>query len=233
MAVSNELLEYQNVDAKLLEIERELAGSDERKKFVQAKKFIEAAAEKLEAQDRRAEGLLSARDALSARCEEMAKAISEYSELDDMAEDDGAIAFYKRSAQSLMEQLRAIKGEIAKLTADIQAAVDDYKKLKEQTIAMQKQGKEYQEKYTKLKGERAAEVKAIAARLNKLAENIPADILEKYQTKRKERIFPILVALKADNRCACGMELSLAEQGKLSGGKVIECEHCRRFIYKS
>ncbi len=49
MAVSKELLEYQKVDAELRKIEQEIAGSDERKKYVQAKKFMETAAEKLEA----------------------------------------------------------------------------------------------------------------------------------------------------------------------------------------
>ena len=230
MSNLHELLKYQEVDKELRKIEQEIASSDERKKFVQAKKFIEAAREKLEAQDRRAADLKHTRDELAARVEDVNKSLAEYSDLEDLSEDDSAVSFYKKNAMALADKLRTVKGELQKLVSDIESATDEYKKLKEQTIVMQKQYKEYNEKLKDLKGTRGAELNEINKKLAEIAKNIPADILAKYDAKRKERVFPVLVPLTPTG-CICGMEFSLAQKNKLSGGNVIECEHCRRLVY--
>lgn len=232
MSVLSELLEYQKVDGELRKIEQEISASEERKKYMQAKKFMESAREKLEAQDKRAVELKALRDSLVLRMAETEKAIEEYSDLDEMLEGGGDISFYKKNAQTLLDKLRAVKAELNKLVSDITAATEEYKKFKDQTIAMQKQYKEYKEKYENVKNERAQEVAAITKKLNALAKSVPADVLEKYNQKRKERVFPILAPISGD-MCMCGMDLSLAQKGKLTGGNVIECEHCRRFIYKA
>ena len=86
MPISQELLEYQRVDGELLKIEQELSASEERKKYLQAKKFIEAAGEKLEAQDKHAEVLRATAEKLTEELKEIEKLIAEYSELDEMVE---------------------------------------------------------------------------------------------------------------------------------------------------
>ncbi len=231
MPISQELLEYQRVDGELLKIEQEVSSSEERKKYLQAKKFMEAAGEKLEAQDKRAQALRELSEKLTEEFEEIDKTISEYADLDEMVESGGDIAFYKKSVQSLADRLRSLKGELVKLTADIEAAVEEYKKMKKQTIAMQKQYKEYNEKFKTVKNARAEEVKKITEELEKIGSNIPPEILTRYLAKRRERIFPVVAPL-TNGRCICGMDFAIAQQGKLSGGGVVECEHCHRFIYK-
>ena len=67
MSVLQDLLEYQKVDARLREIEQSISSSDVRRKFVQAKKFMESAREKFEAQDKRAQDLKNLRDDLARR----------------------------------------------------------------------------------------------------------------------------------------------------------------------
>lgn len=230
MSKLNELLKYQEVDKELRKIEQEIASSEERKKFIQAKKFMEAAVEKLDAYDRRAVDLKRTRDELAARVEDVNKALAEYSDLEELSEDDGAVLFYKKNALALADNLRAVKNELQKLVSDIESATEEYKKLKEQTKLMQKQYKEFNEKLKELKGSRGAELNEINKKLAELAKNIPAEIIAKYDAKRKERVFPVLVPLTSGG-CICGMEFSLAQKNKLSGGNVIECEHCRRLVY--
>ena len=163
MTVLEQLLEYQKVDADLRKIEQSVAGSEERKKFSQAKKFMESAREKLEAQDKRASELRRLRDDLVRRAEEIGKQIAEYSDIDEMVDEEGGdISFYKKNAQALLDRLRAVKGELAKLTSDVNAAVEEYDRFKKQTIAMQKQGEEYSKKFKELKNAHAAEADAIS-----------------------------------------------------------------------
>ena len=232
MTVLEQLLEYQKVDAQLRKIEQSVAGSEERKKFMQAKKFMETAREKLEAQEKRAVEIKRLRDDLTARMDEIARQIAEYADLDEMVAEGADVAFYKKNVQTLSERLRALKGELSKLLSDVTAAAEEYDRFKKQTIAMQKQGEEYSKKFKELKNEHAAEAEEVSKKLAALAKSIPPELMEKYQLKRKEKIFPILAPLNGD-RCVCGMDFPLAQQGKLAGGNVVECEHCRRFVYKA
>ncbi len=232
MPISKELLEYQQVDGQLRKIEQEIAASEERKKYMQAKKFMETARERLEAQDKHAVELRDLRDELIRRADETTRAIAEYNDLDEILEESGGdLSFYKKNAQALLEQLRTIKNDLNRLIAEIAAASEEYEKFKKQTIAMQKQYRDYSEKFKELKNSRAEEVRRINAKLEELAKLIAPEILERYKTKRKERIFPIVVPLN-NWMCVCGMELPLLHQSELAGGNMIECEHCRRIIYK-
>ena len=231
MSVFNELLEYQKVDAQMRRIEQEVAASDEQKKFAQANKFMKSAPERFEAQDRRAAELAALREDLVRRAEDISKQIAEYSELDEMVEEGGDVSFYKKNAQTLLDRLRALKGEMQKLNADIAATVEEYERFKKQGAAMQKQYKEYKAKRDELVNNRKDEVNRLKAQLKSIAEKIPAETLAKYQQKRKENIFPIVVPLNG-NMCVCGMDFPIALQERLAGGNVVECEHCRRFVYK-
>lgn len=231
MSVLNELLEYQKVDAQMRRIEQEVAASDEQKKFAQANKFMKSAPERFEAQDRRAAELAALREDLVRRAEDISKQIAEYSELDEMVEEGGDVSFYKKNAQTLLDRLRALKGEMQKLNADIAATVEEYERFKKQGAAMQKQYKEYKAKRDELVNDRKDEVNRLKAQLKSIAEKIPAETLAKYQQKRKENIFPIVVPLNG-NMCVCGMDFPIALQERLAGGNVVECEHCRRFVYK-
>ena len=231
MSVLNELLEYQKVDAKLRKIEQDVASSEEQKKYAQANKFMKSAPERFEAQDRRAAELAALRDDLIRRAEDITRQIAEYSELDEMVEEGGDVSFYKKNAQALLDRLRALKGEMQKLNSDIAATVEEYERFKKQGVLMQKQYKEYKAKRDEPVSAHKQEVSALRERLAEIGKKIPADILAKYQQKRRENIFPILAPLTG-NMCVCGMDFPLALQERLAGGNVVECEHCRRFVYK-
>ena len=117
------------------------------------------------------------------------------------------------------------------MSSRIEAAKTEFAAAKKQTIAMQKQYKEYREKYLEVKNARADEISAIEAELNKLSKSIPAETMAKYNLKRKEKLFPVVCEVQG-NRCPqCGMELSIAEISQLSDGKFVECDSCRRVLF--
>ncbi len=73
---------------------------------------------------------------------------------------------------------------------------------------------------------------AVKAELKKLAKDINPEVMKRYETKRSERIFPIICAVKNDRCSKCGMELSIVGKEKLASGEALECENCHRFLYK-
>ena len=228
-----ELLKYQEVDGKLRAVEQKIAATEERKKYMAARKFMEKAPEKLDALEAKAVELKHAFEVLEKKYAELADTMKDYENLDEMiGEQGGEISFYKRNASQIADALKGLKAEISKLTAQIESASKEYQTAKKQTIAMQKQYKEYKEKYANVRDSYAGEIKEIESELKKLAESVPADVLEKYNVKRKEKVFPVVCAV-TEKRCPqCGMELSIAEVDKLASGNFIECDSCHRILFK-
>lgn len=225
------ILAYQEADKKLYKMERELASCEERKEYVKYKKFLETAPEKLDSVEVKATSLKAEAAELARKYQHTEETLGEFEHLDELVTGGADIAFYKKKAQSIVEQLKKLKADLNALTANIKAVDAEYQKLKKQVIAAQKQYAEASEKYKAVKASRDGERKAIEAELSKLAKEISAEMMETYQTKRKERIFPVVGELVGGRCPFCSMEPPLAARSKLTGGVSIECDNCHRLIF--
>ncbi len=232
MAKIEKLLKYQAEDSKLLGIEREAANSEQWKNYSQAKSFLTKAPEKLDAMDAKALELNSILEKLNKKYEEIAETLKDFENLDELVEEGADISFYKKNATQITERLKSIKSEINALVKTIKEADEDYKALKKKTISVQKQYTEYSAAYSEYKKGKLEEMDAVKAELKKLAKDLDAEVLKRYEMKRSERIFPIICAVKNDRCSKCGMELSIVGKEKIAGGEVTECENCHRFLYK-
>ena len=226
------ILQYQEVDKKLFKLESELAESAERKAYVKLQKFLKVAPEKLDALDAKAAALKSEANALAGKYEQVEGTLGDLENLDELLAGGADVSFYKKKAQSIADQLRKIKAELGALAENIKATDAEYKKLKKQVIAAQKQYAEAAEAYKGVKGAKEGERKEIETELSKIAEEIKktnAEILARYLTKRKEKIFPIVGALYQGRCPFCSMEPPIATKSNLANG--IECDHCHRIIF--
>ncbi|MBQ8395092.1 MAG: hypothetical protein IJX49_05920 [Clostridia bacterium] len=227
------ILNYQETDKALYKLERELAGCDERKEYVKYKKFLETAPQKLDSLEVKAAALKAEADALAAKYAQLEETLKDFDHLDELVTGGADIAFYQKKAQLKVDQLKKMKADINALTANIKAVNDEYQKLKKQVISAQKLYGEASEKYKAVKAAREGERKEIEAKLEQIAKDVPAKMMEVYKTKRKERIFPVVGELTS-NRCPyCSMEPPLAARSKLTGGGMIECDNCHRIIFSN
>jgi predicted nucleic acid-binding Zn-ribbon protein len=233
MAQVQQLLKYQEEDSKLLKIENEVSNSDERKKYVQTKNFINKASEKLDQLEGKAQELMSILDRLNKKYDETVETLKDFDQLDELVEDGADISFYKRNALQISDNLKNLKGEIISLSNAIKETLDEFQSVKKKAIVAQKQFPDVQAAYQNLKKSKQAESLEIANKLKEIAKDIDPEVLKKYQAKRSERIFPILCEVTQDRCSKCGMELSIKGKETVSSGKVIECEHCGRFLYKN
>ena len=225
------ILNYQEVDAKLFKLERELAGSEERKEYVKVKKFLQSAPEKLDALEVKAQSLKAEADELVKKYEKLEDTLSDFDHLDELVTEGADIAFYQKKAQTKVEQLKKMKADLNALVANIKATETEYQKLKKMVISAQKQYAEVSEKYKAVKTAKDPEKKALEGELAKLEKEVPATLLEAYKMKREEKIFPVVGEI-AGTRCPfCSMEPPLAARNKLTGGATIECDNCHRIIF--
>lgn len=226
------ILEYQEIDRKLFKLENELAESEERKKYVKLQKFLKTAPEKLDSLDAKANSLKAEAESLSKKAEQVEGMLGDFEHLEELVNGGADIAFYKKKAQSIVEQLRKLKAEIGALSGSIKETDAEYQKLKKQVIAAQKQYAEAAEAYKQVKGAREAERKEIETALTKAAEAVKktnGELLTRYLTKRKEKLFPVVGALNQGRCPFCSMEPPIAAKSKLPAG--IECDNCHRIVF--
>lgn len=232
MTQVEQLLKYQQEDSKLLQLEKEAASSEERKNFTQAKAFLTKAPEKLDALESKAIELSRVLEQLNKKYDEIAETLSDFENLDELVDEGADVSFYKKNVLQITESLKSIRAEVAALSKAIKDADEEYQTMKKKTIAVQKQYAEYSETYKKYKETKLAEMDAVKKGLEEFAKGIKPEVMQKYQAKRSERIFPILCSVK-NGRCSiCGTELSLSGKEQIDGGNVTECDNCHRFLYK-
>ena len=232
MAQLQAILNYQEIDKKLYKLERELAGCDERKEYVKVKKFLETAPEKLEALEVKAKSLRAEADELAKKYERTEETLKEFEHLDELVEGGADIAFYKKKAQSIVDVLKKLKADLTALINSIKATDAEFQKMKKQVLSVEKMAPEVAQKYKAVKASMDGERKAIEEELTALAKDVPAEMMTVYQTKRKEKIFPVVGELVGGRCPFCSMEPPLAARNKLSGGGALECDNCHRLIFE-
>ena len=84
------ILNYQEIDRKMYQLERELAGSAERKKYAKLKKYMESASEKLDALDSKAEALKRELAVLEEKYAITEAALVEFDHMEELVENGGA-----------------------------------------------------------------------------------------------------------------------------------------------
>ena len=90
------ILNYQEVDRELYALEREIAGSSERKEYVKWKKFLEGAPEKLDGMESKANGLKAEAAAIVEKYEKAEEILKDFDSLDELVDGGADISFYKK-----------------------------------------------------------------------------------------------------------------------------------------
>ncbi len=226
------ILKYQTRDSDLKRIENELSGSEERKKAVIAKKFLENVEDNLDRLDARAAELAAAFEGASEKQTKIKEQQDEFARALETVEDDTEAHYLLKKAEELLTKIKQLGEEAAKISAELQSVMKDYKILKNNTKAMQSQYAENGKKYNELVAARKEEKEKIEKELAELRKNVEPALMEKYLKKRADKIFPVLFEVKGEVCGACNMQLPLSEITRLKNGEVIECDQCRRLLYK-
>lgn len=227
-----DLLAYQEVDAKLREIEIFLSNSEERKKSVVARRFLETVDETVQKLDKRAEELGAIYGNLIANAKKLSENYNEYSvALEEIESEDEAV-YLKKKADELLVKMNAIDGEASAVKKEMEDVYNEYLALRKKTKAAQVQYTENYAKYKALRDEKQPEVEELQKQLKALEAKVEKDLFDRYQQKRKDKAFPIVYKVDGDICPACAMELSMIELNKLGKGEVIECDNCRKILFK-
>lgn len=224
------ILKYQEIDRRLFKLENELAESEERKRYAKLRKFLKTAPEKLDALEAKAQTLTNQAQALTKKYEEVSATLGDFDNLDELIEGGADVSFYKKKAQSVVDNLRKVKADLIALQTSVKETAEEYQKLKKQVISAQKQYAEAEEGYKAVENSKKDEKDAILKELASAEKEVDAEILARYKVKRKEKLFPIVGELYSGRCPFCSMEPPLIAKSNLAKG--IECDHCHRIIFE-
>ncbi len=227
------LLDYQIADAKLKDIEKVLSGSEERKKAMSAKKYLEGVEDNVNKLDTRAAELNTAYEALNDDLNKLKEQSQAISDGITQVEDEKQATYLIKKSDELMAKIKTYSTNLSKLYEEIQTLLKEYSKIKATTKVAQEQYNENAKKYGELKESYKAEKDNVEKELEQLKSKVDPALMERYLRKRNNKIYPILYAVRGNVCGACNMELPMSEMNKLKNGEVIDCDQCGRMIYLS
>ena len=225
------LLCYQETDANLRKIETVLSNSEERKKAMNAKKYLEGVEENVNKLDLRAAELFATYEKATDEQLKLKEQEAEITDALDAVQDEKEAAFLIKKAEELIAKIKTLGSKASKILEEIQAVVKEYSNIKKTTQAAQVQYKENAEKYNALKESVKAEKDAVEKQLETLKASVDPSLMDRYLKKRANKIYPVLFEVKGSICGACRMELPMSEMNKLKNGEIIDCDQCGRMLY--
>ena len=222
------LLAYQEADANLRKIETALSSSEERKKAMSAKKYLEGVEESVNKLDVRAAELFATYEKATDEQIKLKEQESAITDALDAVEDEKEAAYLIKKAEELIAKIKALGSKANKISEEIQAVIKEYSNIKKTTQAAQVQYKENAEKYNALKESMREEKEKVEKELEALKGKVDPTLMDRYMKKRANKIYPILFEVKGNVCGACRMELPMSEMNKLKNGEVIDCDQCGR-----
>ena len=227
-----QLLAYQEADKKLKDIEKTLAESQERKKALNAKKYIDGVEETVLKLDARASELASSFEKAASDQAKLREQEAELNNSLNELQDENGAEYLIKKADELIYKMKELEERIGKISSEIQALLKEYEGVKVMTKKAQAQYNENAPKYKALKDSVQAEANKIKEELDEIAKKVDADLMKRYLAKRSDKMYPIVYSVRGNHCGACNMELHAAALGKLKKGEIIDCDQCGRMLYQ-
>lgn len=227
-----EILIYQQKDAALVKINKELENSQEKKEVNKLVEQVKQAQSKLVALENNAAQLIAEFERLKVNFQKKSQMINDLKSGElgnkssqELRDEDAEI---KKEISSLLNLSKDIKS----LSNKINETVTNFEKTKTFGVECKNKYKTSLNKFNALEQKENEERAKIIAEMEALKKTINPEIMNRYLELRDDHKFPILVPL-TNNCCAiCSTPLANARLDMLNKDGIVECENCHRIIYQ-
>ena len=226
------ILEYQKIDGQIVNLEKDLAQNPYKLKCTQLTQTAKDSQVKSSQLEQQAGSILREMDELKKTIastkkhgEDLLKKNVESLSVDKINEN-------LATKDKVVQNLALLDKRLTKLAESINQVLADYNK----TVKNYNEAKAQYQKYKTAYDEAALAVQPkideLKLKLASIAKNVPADVMEIYNKKRADKIFPVFVKAMGNNCGRCRMELSASALSKLKRENILVCENCRSVIYQ-
>lgn len=223
------LLDFETADKKVDALEKKVISSDERKTANAMKARYEKAIEKRKE-------LIAARDDAEVEMQNISKEIDKLVSLADVdrtkdaPENVDAIKKLVADIEKLLSSLKKLQDKVKTITSQVEAGE---KEINQYTVAASKAKDKFnssKEAYAKILEQIKPELDALKAERDAKAKLVDAQLLNKYNTLKKNKVSP--TAVLKDKRCSgCNMEMPAFTVSAAIKEGYCECENCGRILY--
>lgn len=227
-----ELLNYQELDKQLKKIEQDIALNEDRKRAISARTYIVEGEELAAKLDSRSVELINTYSKLKKAYVEQAGTVEEYKALCDTLTDEKEVSYLKKKVAQILIIIKTIEKDLNALKNDVESTTKSFNDFKKRFVAAKSDYTKYKEKFDVFKESKAGEVSKSEKELEVLGNKIDKALMEKYNKKRADKIFPVVVPLMGNMCGGCNTEIPLNAINKLKTSNYIDCENCRRMIVK-
>lgn len=226
-----EILEYQDLDAKLVSIEKEIANSPAKLTANKMVEYVKSAQQTLVNLEQNANKLIVEFEKLNAQYQNALKDVDKLSKqkLENLSVDQ--LRENANVATQINSNILNIERNISLLSEKIAKILKDFDKTKQQAKSAKLKFEQNKTAHIKFVETKEASMHKLKAELEKVGKLVNKDILKKYKELRGDNKFPIFVPLINESCGGCVMHQPRARLDKLKADKILECENCHRMIY--
>lgn len=225
------LVEYQKVDAKLFELQKNLNKSPNKEKCAQLSSAAKDSQQKSIKLEEQASTVSAELSQLVKQADQIKKRIKSFisKDVEKMSGEDLDVNITQKDA--LSQELSAIDKKATKLAETVNSILTEFNK----TIQIYNMAKskyvQAKAAYDKEIAEISPKMQALETELKAIEKNIDPSSIEEYKKRRSDKTFPVLVPLSGRACGGCHMEMPISSIAKLEEKGYLVCENCRRIIY--
>lgn len=227
------MLEYQEIDMRLIRLESGLKSSECAQKMMQFQAATKKSIETLTSYNDLAKSDMDLVRKIITKFGEVVRQVEELVDENIADCDEKQLDYCAKQIEKLNQSLEEFEREVAKLNREL--ADTSFKKTKEfeQASKAMSAYKKYTDDFNALKQSKSAEAGEIMKELKAMESGLDRELLDKYKKIRATKR-PVFVPFRAPSSCGgCGMDVAGDIVNKLDEGRHIqECPNCGRIMYK-
>ena len=226
------ILEYQDIEGRLVAEESELLKSNDREKASEISQSLKNQHTKLLALENQAQKVNDSYKKATAKYEEFLKKLESLEKEMENA-DSSKTAIYEKAYKDFAAIANTLEKDIATIYNHIQQISKEYEEIIKKSKSDREKFDKYKAAFAKLKAVKEPKIEDLKNKLQETKEKVDSKLLNIYLQKRETKKFPVFVALIANKCGGCRMEISASKLGQMKTNDygVIECENCGRLIY--
>ncbi len=227
-----QILNYQSTEAKLIKLEKELKTNKAQDQVSKMVAVVKQEQSKLVTLEKQAKDIFDGFERTKAEYASVEKAMQKLIETSVEDKDEKTLAELSKKISDMANKLSNLSRSVSQASMQANQILKEFDKVKKNIIVSKekhKLAKEEQDKFLATIEPQIAEAKEKLATLEK---QVDPKIMSRYKKARQDGIFPVFVPLENGSCGGCSMSLSTAFTSKLKEAGFVECEQCRRLIYK-
>ena len=225
-----EILKYQEIDGKLLKLEKELKNMPEIQKEADMKTALKNGQNRILMIEKNAQKTTENFAKAKAYYQDLVIKIETLSKtVDEM--DYNKIKEMQQAKNNFYQMLEKLEKELAKISAQLTMVNNEYLAVIKNAKNARANLELYRSKIAEARAKYDPQIEALKKELAEEEKKVDKKILEKYKAKRESK-FPVIVGVVNGTCGGCRMAISASRKQEFDKTGYIECENCGRIITK-